>query len=819
MKISYNWLKNYINIPVSTEELSVLLTDCGLEVESMEPIDSVKGGLAGIVIGEVLTCEKHPDADRLSLTTVHVGHDTILNIVCGAPNVAAGQKVAVATIGAKMYQGEEVFEIKKSKIRGHLSEGMICAEDELGLGHSHDGIMVLDPLAVVGTPAADYFNIERDTVFEIGLTPNRSDATSHVGVARDIAAVLNAKNGNQIHQLKYPDVSGFSITNNNIPIPVEVLDQEACPRYSGISIQDVKVGDSPDWLKNKLTAVGLRPINNIVDITNYVLMELGQPLHAFDADKITGKKVIVCKASEGTEFVTLDGVKRKLSAQDLMICNGEKEGMCIAGVFGGEHSGVTSETKNIFLESAYFNPVNIRKTARFHGLKTDASFRYERGADPNITVYALKRAALLIQSVAGGTIASDLQDVYPNKIEKTPVCLSFEKLNKTIGKIIPEATIKNILRSLEIDIIKETAEALDLRIPTNKTDVTREADVIEEILRIYGYNQVETTGMLRSSFAFSQKPDTEKIYQKTANLLTFNGFSEIMCNSLTKADYAEKINDFGSEKSVIILNPLSNELNAMRQSLLFGGLESITFNINRKNTNLKFYEFGQVYQKNTQAKSDDAVLKRFSETQHLGIWITGNKKTENWAGPDVPVDFFHLKSMVNMIIESLNLGNMEIEQQTPSYFSYGLTYFLHSKPIVSFGKLNANILKDFDVKQDVFYADFHWTNIKKYIPVTEILYKEVPKFPEVRRDLALLLDKNITFGEISKLAYQTEKKLLQKVNLFDVYEGDKLPENKKSYALSFILQDEEKTLTDQQIDKVMSKLMQTFESQLGASIR
>ncbi|MCL2417084.1 MAG: phenylalanine--tRNA ligase subunit beta [Bacteroidales bacterium] len=817
MKISYNWLKNYANITQTPEELSEILTDCGLEVESFEHVESVRGGLKGVVIGEVITCGKHPDADKLKVTTVNTGAPELLHIVCGANNVAAGQKVPVATVGTMIYKGdEEPFEIKKSKIRGQISEGMICSEIELGLGDDYDGIMVLESSAPIGIPASEYFKIETDVVFTIGLTPNRNDATSHIGVARDIVAAINAKTLNN-ERLKYPNLDSFKIDNTNLPIEVVVEDIENCPRYSGLTISDIKVDESPDWLKNRLKAVGLRPINNVVDATNFVLMEYGQPLHAFDVSKISGQKVVVKKLPKDTIFKTLDDVERKLNGSELMICNAD-EGMCIAGVFGGAKSGVTEQTSAIFLESAYFNPISIRKTAKLHGMKTDASFRYERGADPNITVDALKRAALLIKEVAGGTISSEISDIYPNKIEPKTVDFSCKKMNKLIGSEIPKDAVLNILQSLEIGVDGEYPN-LTLQIPTNKADVTRDVDVIEEILRIYGFNRIANVGATLMNFEHPAKPDRENVYNQIADFLSNNGFAEIMNNSLTKAEHTEKVNGFDSNLNVILENPLSNELDVMRQSLLFGGLSSIAYNCNHQQTDLKLYEFGTVYQKNPNAEQDAPVTKKYKETQRLAIFISGNKRAENWQKPLESVDFNYLKSLVNTVFSRLRLTNYKVEEQAPEYFSEGLSYTLNKKTFATFGKLSKATLKYFDIKQDVYFADVAWTDVLKALPKKPILYQEISKFPEVRRDLALLVDQKITFSQIEKLAYETEKKYLRSVNLFDVYEGDKLPEGKKSYAVSFILQDAEKTLSEKQITGVMEKMIRQMTEKLGAVIR
>ena len=823
MKISYKWLKTYLNIDITPERVAQLLTDCGLEVESLDKIESIKGGLQGVVVGEVMSCAKHPDADKLSITTVNVGNPELLHIVCGAPNVAALQKVLVATIGTIIYSGDESFTIKKSKIRGELSEGMICAEDELGLGTSHAGIMVLAADAVVGSKARDYFNIEDDYVFEIGLTPNRSDATSHIGVARDLSAVINNlhESSTANTSLIYPSIEAFKQDNNSLPIDIIIEDSIACPRYTGVTISGVEVKDSPDWLKNKLNAIGLRSINNIVDISNFILFETGQPLHIFDADMITGNKVIVKKLPKGTKFITLDDAERELSGEDLMICN-TVEGMCIAGVFGGAKSGVTAQTKNVFIESAYFDPTTIRKTSKLHGLKTDASFRYERGADPNITAYALKRAALLIKEVAGGAISSPVVDVYPAPITCKPIDIAYANVDKLIGKVIDRNIIKNILTSLEIEIQSATDNGLSLLIPTNKVDVTREVDVIEEILRIYGYNNIEIGSELHSSLAFISKPDKEKVQNLISDYLTNNGFTEIMNNSLTSSDYLNRVSAYDAANNVKILNPLSKELDVMRQTLLFGGLETIIYNVNRKITDLKLYEFGNTYSFNQGQPADANVTKKYSEEKHLAVFLTGKSQSEAWNTKQENVDFFTLKSYVYNVLKRLRIdvSKLTVNKTVLQYFSEGLDLSTNNnKTIVSFGNLNAKTLTAFDIKQAVFYADFNWNNIIKLLSAKEIEFVEIPKFPEVRRDLALLINKEIEFGEIVKIAYQVEKNILKKVNLFDIYEGDKLEAGKKSYAVSFILQDTEKTLNDKQIDGIMNRLIKTYIEKLGATLR
>jgi phenylalanyl-tRNA synthetase beta chain len=827
MKIAYNWLKDYINTDLSPEEISVLLTDCGLEVEGIEKFETVKGGLEGIVVGEVITKEKHPDADRLSVTTVDIGTGTLLNIVCGASNVAAGQKVVIATIGAMLYPSVgEPFEIKKSKIRGQLSEGMICAEDEIGLGVSHAGIMVLDADAKIGTKASAYFKIENDFIFEIGLTPNRADAASHVGVARDLAAVINCKmdlekaktsvlsTDNPDHkQILIFSVEAFTTDSEGLNIDVKVEDDIACPRYSGLSISNITVKESPQWLINRLKSIGVRSVNNVVDATNFVLHELGQPMHAFDADKIKGKKIVVKKCADKTKFKTLDGVERELSSEDLMICDAEKP-MCIAGVFGGIESGVSSETKNIFLESAYFSSTSIRKSSKRHGLKTDASFRFERGTDPNITVYALKRAALLIKEIAGGEISSEIIDVYPKPIKNFKVPFSFENSDRIIGKQIDQTIVKNILTSLGVEIEHEGHDALLLSIPPFKVDVQREQDVIEEILRVYGYNNIEIPEVLNSSLQFAEKPDKEKVQNIVSELLTNNGFSEMMCLSLTKGEYATKLASLNPEQSVAMLNPLSSDLNVLRQTLLFSGLETIAYNQNRKNANLKLYEFGKTYQA---IKKEEAT--KYIETKHLSVFITGKKQEENWNTKNDVVNFYSLKGYVKAILDRLGISNIKLNEYTSEVFSNALCFTWNKKTVVEFGSVSKSILKQMDIKQEVFYADFSWEVILEAVKTVNISYTEVTKFPEVRRDLALLIDKAITFQQLEQLAYQSEKIILKDVNLFDVYEGDKLPEGKKSYALSFTLQDETATLNDKQIEKIMDKLMKTYKEKAGADIR
>ncbi|MBR3939114.1 MAG: phenylalanine--tRNA ligase subunit beta [Bacteroidales bacterium] len=822
MVISYKWLNDYVKSSLTPSEIDETLTFSGLEIEGVEKVETIKGGLEHVVIGKVMTCEDHPDSDHLHVTTVDVGADRLLDIVCGAANVAAGQKVVVATIGTKIWTSEtEYFEIKKSKIRGKVSEGMICAEDELGLGNSHDGIMVLPDDAPVGMPAKEYFNVQEDYAIEVAITANRSDATSHIGVGRDLVAAHNTQHGGNL-SLDIPSVEDYKQDNNNCTINVRVEDTENCPRYSGVTITGVKVTESPDWLKNKLRTVGIRPINNIVDITNFVLMEIGQPMHAFDADMIEGGTVVVKKLSEGTMFTTLDGVERKLNGSELMICN-EKEGMCIAGVFGGQKSGVTESTTNVFLESAYFNPVSIRKTSKYHGLKTDASFRYERGCDPNITVYALKRAALLIKELAGGTISSDIIDVYPIPIERAKVKINYRSMFDLMGKEIPVNTIKSILAMLGITIEVESAEAMTLRIPTNKVDVTRQCDVIEEIMRIYGYNNITFDETLNSCLSYNKKPNPNKIQNVVGDYLANNGFVEIMNNSLTKAEYYDNNADFDSINNVVLLNPLSKELNVLRQTLLYSGMECIVYNINHKIQNQKLFEFGKHYRYNPNQVDNEDVTKRYFEERHLSLFMTGVETGESWKMASQPVDFYYLKSHVTNILRRLriNMGRVVTEPAKAKYFAEGLDLMFKDskKVIVSLGRLAKSTLKKMDCKQDVYYADFNWDLLLKSIPTQEVTFSEIAKNPEVRRDLALLIDKNVTFDAVEKLAFETEKKLLKKVGLFDVYEGDRIEEDKKSYAVSFIFQDKDKTLSDKQIESIMTKLQKNFETRLGAKIR
>ncbi len=815
MKISYNWLKQYIDIQETPEELSKILVNLGLEVEGLERWQSVKGGLEGFVIGHVLECGKHPNADKLSLTKVDIGQTEALNIVCGAPNVAAGQKVIVATIGTKIYSGEEVFEIKKSKIRGELSEGMICAEDELCLGTSHGGIMVLPAETKIGMLAKDYFKIEDDWFFEIGLTPNRIDCASHYGVARDLSAFFNQSKKTKLTR---PSVNNFKTDNHDLQISVTIENTDACKRYSGVSIKGVTIKESPEWLKNRLNAIGLRPINNVVDITNFVLHEVGQPLHAFDADKIKGSKVIVRTMPAETKFTTLDNIERKLHAEDLIICN-ETEGMCMAGIFGGADSGVTDTTKNIFLESAYFSPVWVRKSAKRHGLNTDSSFRFERGTDPNNTIYALKRAALLIKELTGGTISSDIVDVYPSPIADFAFEVTYKGINNLIGKELPAETIKNILLSLEIKIINETPEGLSLAVPPYRVDVHGEHDIVEEIIRVYGYNNIEFSDKVVSTLTYSEKPEPSVVQNSISDFLSDNGFNEIMCNSLTKSAYYVNHEKYKNNIATVI-NPLSSDLNCMRQTLLFGGLESVAHNINHKNPNLKFYEFGNCYFFNKHENPENR-LNQYSENFRLAVFLTGLTEQPNWNTPEEYFTFFHLKSIVNNLLKKsgVNISKVEAVPTEHDIIENGFAYFIGKQKLCDFGNIKKSVLKEFDIKQDVLAAEIDWNLVMKLIKNRQITYHELPKFPEVRRDLSLLMDESVTYDQLVKLAEKTERKLLKNVNLFDVYQGEKIEKGKKSYAMSFTLQDEEKTLTDNQIEKVMDNLMKVFEKELNAKVR
>lgn len=808
MKISYNWLKQFIQTDWNSEKTAELLTDLGLEVENVSIFESVKGGLKGIIVGEVLTCKKHPDADRLKVTTVDIGVNEPLHIVCGAPNVAVGQKVPVATIGTILYsENGDSIEIKKGKIRGQISEGMICAEDEIGLGSSHEGILILDPNLKPGIALSDVFNIENDTVFEIGLTPNRADAMSHWGVARDLRAGM-LQQGISLEFITPSNVN-FRVDNRANKINVEVLNKELAPRYCGVTITGIKVADSPVWLQNRLKAIGLKPKNNIVDITNYVLHELGQPLHAFDSSKISGGKVIVKTLPSGTKFTTLDEIDRELHEDDLMICDVEKP-LCIAGVFGGIESGVTDKTTGIFLESAYFNPVSIRKTAKRHGLHTDASFRFERGIDPNITEYALMRAAILIKEIAGGMITSDVVDLYPKKIEDFQVFLSFEKTAKLIGEELPKESIKQILTSLEVKINNVTETGLGLTIPAYRNDVTRDVDVIEEILRVYGYNKIGMPSKINASISNTQKVEDYKIQNRVATQLNGQGFFEIMANSLTSIKH-NKLNGIIEEQSLVtMINPLSKELSVMRQQMIISALETVAYNSNRKRQNLKVFEFGKTYHKSG---------SQFVENKHLALTITGNKNEPHWNQREQKSDFFLLKGTVDSLLQSLNIDYISQPLDNKPLFSEGVQYKSKKVEVVSFGVINKNITTHFEVDSEVLFAQFNWSAILKLLEENKIILKEIPKFPEVSRDFALLLDEHISFKSIYDIAYNTEKHLLRDITLFDVYLGNNLPKGKKSYAVSFKLRDDKTTLTEKQIEKIMAKLQKSFEKELNAELR
>lgn len=808
MKISYNWLKQFIQVKEEAEKTGELLTDLGLEVEGIDAFQSVKGGLKGVVVGHVLSCEQHSNADKLKVTTVDIGAAEPVQIVCGAPNVAAGQKVPVATIGTTLYDEKgTAWEIKKSKIRGESSHGMICAEDELGLGKSHDGIMILKDDLKPGTPAAEIFEVEDDLVFEIGLTPNRADAMSHWGVARDLKAGLQQQG--KTMELITPSVSSFQVDSRNFRIPVKIENPELAPRYCGITVSNIKIGPSPKWIQNRLKAIGITPKNNVVDITNYVMHELGQPLHAFDADKIEGKEVHVKTLPSGTKFITLDEVERELHEEDLMICDKEKP-LALAGVFGGIGSGVTEETTSVFLESAYFNPVTVRKSAKRHGLSTDASFRFERGIDPKITDYALKRAVILIQEYAGGDVTSDLDDYYFKKIEDFTVFLTYEKINSLIGQNLSKEVVKSILASLEIRVNNVTETGMGLTIPAFRVDVQREADVIEEILRIYGYNNIIFEDKIHASIANSSKYEDHKLQNIVANQLTGQGFFETMANSLTSPNYVNLSEQLKEEYNVTMLNPLSQDLSVMRQSLLFSGLEAVRYNLNRKRGDLKMFEFGKTYHNFESGRT---------ENKHLCILLSGNRNPETWNTPEKTSDFFYLKGVVTAVLSRLGISDVKSGPAKNDVFSEGMAFSIGKVKLVEFGVVRKKLLKSFDIEQEVLYADFNWDQVIEVVKTHKRSFTPISKFQAVRRDFALLLNQDVKFEDIHNLALQSERKLLKEVSLFDVYEGSNLPEGKKSYAVSFILQDEEKTLTDKQIDKIMSKLQQSFESQLGAELR
>ena len=820
MEISYKWLKEYVDFDLTPQETADALTSCGLEVDALEEVQTIKGGLKGLYVGKVLTCELHPNSDHLHITTVDLGKTEPQQIVCGAPNVAAGQKVIVADLGCVLYDGDKEFVIKKSKLRGVESLGMICAEDEIGVGTSHDGIIVLPEDAPVGQPAAEYYHLESDWIIEIDITANRSDALSHWGVARDLYAWLK-RNGHAT-ALHRPDCSEFAVDNHDLPIDVEIENTEACKRYACVSISGCEVKESPEWLQNKLKVIGLRPINNIVDITNYVMMAYGQPMHCFDADMVKGSKIVVRTQPEGTKFVTLDGEEHTLGEHDLSICNAE-EPMCIAGIFGGKGSGTYDTTKNVVLESAYFHPTWIRKSARRHGLSTDASYRFERGIDPNGTIYALKQAAILCKQLAGGKVSMEIKDVYPNPINDARVQLDFEYVDRLIGKKIGNDMIRSIVESLDMKIVSETETGLELDVPAYRVDVQRPCDVVEDILRIYGYNNVEIPTQLKSSLTIPS--DIDKAYHRQnviGEQLVGCGFREILNNSLTKTAYYTELNKYNEETTVKVMNPLSNDLGVMRQSLLFGGLESISRNINHKMPNLRFFEFGNCYHYSPEKKNDEEPIKAYTEEMHLGMWTTGKRVEGSWAHADEKASFYELKAYVINIFTRLgvNPGIVVTETSDNNIFGKALALKARSgKVLCEMGTVCHKLLKKMDIDQDVFYADINWDNMMRAIKKNEVLYHDISKFPSVSRDLALLIDKSVEFEQIEQIARQTEKKLLKSVELFDVYEGKNLPEGKKSYAVNFILQDETKTLNDKQIEAIMTKLINNLKQKLNAELR
>ena len=818
MNISYKWLKEYVDFDLTAQQVADALTSTGLEVDALEEVQSIKGGLKGLYVGKVLTCEAHPNSDHLHVTTVDLGKGEPSQIVCGAPNVAAGQKVIVADLGCVLYDGDQEFVIKKSKLRGVESNGMICAEDEIGVGTSHDGIIVLPEDAVVGTPAAEYYHLESDWLIEVDITANRADGLSHWGVARDLYAWLKS-NGYET-KMHRPDCSKFKVDNHDLPIEVVIENQEACKRYACVSVTDCEVKESPDWLKNKLTTVGLRPINNIVDITNYIMMAYGQPLHTFDADMVKGHKIVVKTMPEGTPFQTLDGEEHKLSDRDLAICNSE-DPMCIAGVFGGKGSGTYETTKNVVLESAYFHPTWIRKSARRHGLSTDASFRFERGVDPNGTIYALKQAAILCQELAGGKVSMEVCDVYPEPMKNAVVELNYEYVHNLVGKDIPVATIKAICESLEMKVLNETPEALTLEIPAYRVDVQRPCDVVEDILRIYGYNNVEIPTQLKGSLVIKGDEDQKhKLANLVSEQLVGEGFNEILNNSLTKAAYYEETSQ--ANTLVRIMNPLSSDLNVMRQTLLYGGLESIQHNVNRKRQNLRFFEFGNVYTFDPEKQNDDDPMQAYKEQYHAALWLTGKRVEGSWAHQNEDSTYYELSAYVENILRRIGVkpGMLVRKKSENHIFSAGMTIENRGgKQLIEMGILTKKLQKQFGLDNPVYYAELNWTALMKVIKKNEVLYTDVPKFPAVSRDLALLVDNSVEFAQIEQVARQTEKKLLKKVELFDVYEGDKLPAGKKSYAVNFILQDEEKTMGDKQIETIMQKLIANIKKQLNAELR
>jgi phenylalanyl-tRNA synthetase beta chain len=814
MKISHNWLTQFIDIKITPQETSEILTDIGLEIEKLEKKEATTGGLNGLVVGEVISTEKHPDADKLKLTKINIGTETFLDIVCGAPNVAPNQKVIVATVGATLYPiNADSFKIKKSKIRGEVSEGMLCAEDEIGLGHGHDGIMVLTENAVPGTSAKLFFNLEDDWIYEIGLTPNRSDAMSHMGVARDLMVAFKHKGiANKGDEICCPAINDFKVDNTDLNIEIDVKNPEACPRYAGVTISEITVSQSPDWLKQRLLSVGLSPINNIVDATNYILHELGQPLHAFDAAKITGNKVVVKTVSSKTKFKTLDETERELHEDDLMICNADSP-MCIAGVFGGLHSGVSNSTTAIFLESAYFNPVSVRKTAKRHALNTDASFRFERGIDPNVTIYALKRAAMLIKEVSGGEISSEIKEFYATPIKNQTVTFNYKRCNQLIGKKIDEKIIDTILESLEIKTLKEENGTLTLEVPAYRNDVTREADVIEEVLRIYGFNNIPLPAKLNTSIAYSEKINKDKIKNTISDWLSSNGFSEMMANSLTKSNHLEKLNSpqLNPEHNVKMLNPLSKGLDVLRQSLVFNGLEAIIYNTNRRNPDLKLYEFGKTYHK---------YESGFEEKQILSIFLTGKNTPENWNSTNENFSFYNAKQTLESLLVRLGIfKNYQVSESNNDILSDGISYSINKKKVADIGPVSKSLCNAFDVKNTVYYIEINWDVVLELQVINRIKYKEIPKYPSSRRDLSLLIDKAVQFEQIKTIATKVDRKLLKEIGLFDIYVGKNLEENKKSYAVSFVFRDDNKTIEDKQIEKIMTKIQTELEHQLGATLR
>ena len=820
MNVSFNWLKRYLDCDLSAERIAEILTELGLEVEEFEKIETIKGGLKGVVVGEVLTCEDHPDSDHLHITTVDVGAEAPLQIVCGAANCRQGLKVMCATVGSVLYpiDSDEEFKIKRSKIRGVESLGMLCAEDELGIGRNHEGIMELPAEAVVGTPAKEYLHIADDYLIGIGLTPNRVDAASHIGVARDIAAYLKSR-GERV-EFKLPSVDGFKIDDTSRTIEVEVVNTEAAPRYAGITVSGCKIAPSPEWMQNELRAAGINPKNNLVDITNYVLFELGQPLHAFDADKIEGGKVVVRSANEGEKFVTLDGVERTLTANDLMICSAERP-MCIAGVYGGQDSGISDTTVNVFIESAYFHPVWVRKTAKRFGLNTDASFRFERGIDPNIQVYALKRAAMLMQELAGGRITSEIIDINPTPARDFEFEFSLDRARKLIGKNIPEETFMTILEALDVKVLSREGEVLTVAVPPYRVDVQREADLIEDVLRVYGYNNIEISDHVNSTLSYAPKPDKARLQNVASDFLTSNGYTEIMSNSLTKASYYENSTSYPAERCVKILNPLSQDLNVMRQTLLFNALEAVELNVNRRNGNLKMYEVGNCYTFVAEKASEENTLAKYVENNHIGITVTGLKTQLTWNSKEETASFFTLRAIVERLLKRFGVDIYALQSESLECDLYADAIVFKHGPneVVRMGVVSPIIRKKFDIKQDVYFAEVDFDQLVKMTKKAKVQFKELSKFPEVKRDLALLVNKNVTFSQLRSIAFATEKKLLKSVSLFDVYEGDKLPEGKKSYALSFILEDKNQTLTDKQIERTMANLQTQLEQKAGAEVR